>query len=599
MANILVYIETMDERADPACLDVLSSMRRVASSLGATLYAVMPTVEPPVYGEDDIVATISRHGADKVILLSHPSLSAPASFDSHGAAVLAATNRLPPSLLVFADTPGCRDVALGCGAALSAPMLVHPVLDLEQHPWPARVFSRFHDTSKVYHLGEMDRPLVILAAPGHSRPAANESSDDAEVVVLSPKTTLRRLVARPKSAPILPQPRSDLLLAWSNQAPAPKTRDRLLLLAKRLGADVAGTPPDDELDELRSDSRENAVGSEPASPWARTVILFDASPSARRLSNLSRAAHLLWVSHRHEGFPFHAEARISEDPTNLLEELVTLAPALDQKGQAEESPTLHFRASSTETGQTPLATQDPTLPGSIDTLVLLAGPEPGPDGPAIDVLLDFLEPAKNAALNLPAKKRVILCCGTQAADPLMAALGQWPFDRLIRIVSPISGPLATAGLARLLAAGVQKLQADLVVAGDQGGRWHRGITGPAVAQALDWPFITGAQGPFSVTQAGLLARKRAWQTTWTWQIQTPALLCVAQEPPGTTNKDIAHQTTSPKISLWTIADLGLQKQDVLPLCKQSEDCHREARDSKTLDSAADVLDWLSARRRLD
>ena len=74
MANILIYIELSDNKATPASLFALNRGRDLATELGATLYALLPCATTPTYDDEDIIAVLSRHGADKVILVHHPDL---------------------------------------------------------------------------------------------------------------------------------------------------------------------------------------------------------------------------------------------------------------------------------------------------------------------------------------------------------------------------------------------------------------------------------------------------------------------------------------------------------------------------------------------
>ncbi len=69
MANILTYIELEENEASPRSLAALNRGRIIATELGATLYAVLPCAATPSYDDDDIIAVLSRHGADKVILI--------------------------------------------------------------------------------------------------------------------------------------------------------------------------------------------------------------------------------------------------------------------------------------------------------------------------------------------------------------------------------------------------------------------------------------------------------------------------------------------------------------------------------------------------
>src|SRR5262245_1701549 len=109
----------------PVSLEALGQGRRVATALGATLYALLPLPEAPAYGEDDVIAQCARYGADKVVLLTGDSLQAETEmrFGTHGRALLSACEQLPPTLLVLGATRGARDVAPRLAARLGAAYL--------------------------------------------------------------------------------------------------------------------------------------------------------------------------------------------------------------------------------------------------------------------------------------------------------------------------------------------------------------------------------------------------------------------------------------------------------------------------------------------
>src|SRR5215510_11048538 len=96
------------DRPSVPSLEALGEGRRIASYLGATLGAVLPCATPPRYHEDDAIAVLSRHGADKVVLSPGPDLGLPTLHATHGHTLAAATDRMPPALLILAATPGGR-----------------------------------------------------------------------------------------------------------------------------------------------------------------------------------------------------------------------------------------------------------------------------------------------------------------------------------------------------------------------------------------------------------------------------------------------------------------------------------------------------------
>ena len=67
VANVLCVVELLQGRALPVSLEVLGQARRVSTELGATLYAVVALPRAPSWSDDDLVATLAAHGADKVV----------------------------------------------------------------------------------------------------------------------------------------------------------------------------------------------------------------------------------------------------------------------------------------------------------------------------------------------------------------------------------------------------------------------------------------------------------------------------------------------------------------------------------------------------
>jgi electron transfer flavoprotein alpha subunit len=183
VANIVVYIELVDGRPAGASLQALGEGRRMATFLGATLYAVLACAEAPRYGHDDAVAILSRHGADKIVLSGGPAPTEPSLFITHGAALSAALERIPPTLLLIAATPGGRDLAPRLAARLGAAYVPEP--SVEYGPRGDLVLSRlvYGGTFRRRLAAEdVERPIVATCTPGSYPVAAG--SDEAEVIVV-------------------------------------------------------------------------------------------------------------------------------------------------------------------------------------------------------------------------------------------------------------------------------------------------------------------------------------------------------------------------------------------------------------------------------
>src|SRR3954469_24062788 len=134
MANVLVVIELSEGKAMPVCLEALGQARRLSTHLGATLYAVVPMAQAPSYGEDDLIAQLAQHGADKVVLVTDESLggaSDPMRWGTHGPAIAMVSDMLPPSLLLFGATPGGREMGPRAAARMGAAFLSEAWVEMQ------------------------------------------------------------------------------------------------------------------------------------------------------------------------------------------------------------------------------------------------------------------------------------------------------------------------------------------------------------------------------------------------------------------------------------------------------------------------------------
>jgi electron transfer flavoprotein alpha subunit len=182
VANILVYIELVGNEASEPSLRALNRGREVASTLGATLYALLPCADTPSYDDEDIIAVLSRYGADKVILISHPRLGPPAFYATHGEALLAACRQFPPKLLLFPVSAEGRELAPRLAIALRSVYVADAALEFDGAGFLVSrlIFRRQYVTREP--LSSFERPVVMTLA-GNDPPKAM-GDDEAEVVVI-------------------------------------------------------------------------------------------------------------------------------------------------------------------------------------------------------------------------------------------------------------------------------------------------------------------------------------------------------------------------------------------------------------------------------
>ncbi|MEK6607920.1 MAG: hypothetical protein AABZ30_09690 [Myxococcota bacterium] len=165
MSNLLVYIDVVEGRATDASLGALDYARRAASERGATLYGLLACPALPDYGggDDDVVAVLSRHGADKLIVATDPSLATmgPETAARRERALALACERYRPVVVVLtAEAPSALAVAAAAATR-------------------GRVLEQ-----------EADRPLPdetpIVVRLLRAIPGPVISSDEAEVLLLRP-----------------------------------------------------------------------------------------------------------------------------------------------------------------------------------------------------------------------------------------------------------------------------------------------------------------------------------------------------------------------------------------------------------------------------
>ncbi len=189
----------------------------------------------PADGLDALVGGLGRGGADTVLLCQSPTLAGPPLDATHGAAIAAAAERIPPALFLFP----AGDVGPELGPRLAARLgaAYAPAADIRLAPsardgggGPSRrlTLRRWRAARDAYRTldpAELERPVIVTLA---ARPAPEESgSDDVEI----------QMIACPEpSGPAIteleaePDEDADLELAWglvlvSREADVPAVRN--------------------------------------------------------------------------------------------------------------------------------------------------------------------------------------------------------------------------------------------------------------------------------------------------------------------------------------------------------------------------------------
>jgi electron transfer flavoprotein alpha subunit len=186
VANLLCVMELLQGRALPVSLEVLGQARRVSTELGATLYAVVALPRAPSWSDDDLVATLAAHGADKVVIATDETLDGGEElrWGTHGAALSAVCDLLSPSLLLFGATPTAREVAARAAARIGAAFL-HEAW-VEAADGKLTLFEGVGPSGRALD-GELEFAVVATVPAGRYTIASGD--DEAEVEVVATTTS--------------------------------------------------------------------------------------------------------------------------------------------------------------------------------------------------------------------------------------------------------------------------------------------------------------------------------------------------------------------------------------------------------------------------
>jgi electron transfer flavoprotein alpha subunit len=294
LANILVYIELVDDEASWASLLALRQARYLASSVGATIYAVLPCATPPLYGENDIIAILSRQGADKVILMTHKALSPPLLFQSHGEALLTAANQFPPALLLVPSGPAAVEIAARVAARLGGLFVRHPRISVQESSTLRIDQPLFEDTHvRRFDTAELEHSVVAVVSPDPQQFSRALGSEEAEVVVISPgfdeETSAPRITPAENHQS---SPRSQRTVLVGAGITTAAEVDAIGRLAKTIKAELRVTQNAAELGILKA-----APLDEPALVCRPEFVLaFGVHGSAQTLAQLPKNTYLVGVN---------------------------------------------------------------------------------------------------------------------------------------------------------------------------------------------------------------------------------------------------------------------------------------------------------------
>jgi electron transfer flavoprotein alpha/beta subunit len=147
-----------------------------------------------------------------------------------------------------------------------------------------------------------------------------------------------------------------------------------------------------------------------------------------------------------------------------------------------------------------------------------------------------------------------LAAGNEADDEALAVVHALGTEKTYRVWDPILNDIDAFGVAQTLSQAAQHAGFDLILTGFRSPDHRQGFMGPAVADCLSIPHLTGGQ-ELRWTDDELVAIQGCAPNQYTHRLKTPCLVAVAGGPnPGTTKPTENHQ---PK--LLTLDDVGLDE----------------------------------------
>jgi electron transfer flavoprotein beta subunit len=149
---------------------------------------------------------------------------------------------------------------------------------------------------------------------------------------------------------------------------------------------------------------------------------------------------------------------------------------------------------------------------------------------ALGTALALRESAKQAGGKATVE---VLAVGPDLDDEALAWALECGANEAFRIWSPALEGTDFLAIAQVLAAAVRLRGSTWVLCGDRSGDEALGATGPAVAEFLGVPHLTGARGIRPGEDGTLLVRHRGGDLVRELRVRPPAVLCVAEGPAPT------------------------------------------------------------------
>ena len=189
-----------------------------------------------------------------------------------------------------------------------------------------------------------------------------------------------------------------------------------------------------------------------------------------------------------------------------------------------------------------------------------------------------------------------LCIGPESAKEALKHALAMGADEAVLVSDPALSELDTVGAARVLAAAIQKIGADMVVFGRQTLDNGAGVTPTQTARILGWPML-GLAGQIKVQDGTATVERVIEEGRQTVSARLPAVVSVVQsigEPRYPSFMGI-RKASKANIPVWSLADLGIAAPEAI--VKRMELMNPPVRETSieiiTGESPAEIADKLA------
>jgi electron transfer flavoprotein alpha/beta subunit len=195
--------------------------------------------------------------------------------------------------------------------------------------------------------------------------------------------------------------------------------------------------------------------------------------------------------------------------------------------------------------------------GASTIVVLLRRLRAHPDGsPAADVI-GACDAAALAAAVATGREVAVVAAGPEREDEALRFALHRGAGRAARVWGDGLAGVDYHGVARVLAAAARKLGAELILTGDMSEDEGQGAVGPAVAEVLGVPHLTGAVD-LSLAPQAVLATRRERGLVRTLRLPLPAVIAVRASAAALP----APVDGVSGVDVWDLAALGIEQREL-------------------------------------